>query len=549
MSPQDVQTPPQEMQETQRPKGPANLATVSRGTLGRASGKSPVWLLATKWLLLGVALVVFAIVVQKLISHGAWLGVVVAAFVAMCILVVYGTSRSVPLKYLLPGLVLLVGLQIWPIAYTVATAFTNYGDGHAISKQESIDSIIANSVREVPNAPRYRLSVAVKAGADPATGEAFYLLTEPSGKTLLGDKAGLSDLPAADVEKAGNGRITKAAGYQILTAIQVNARKDLREFAVPTREGAGIKSVGLAEAFQGRTLVSYDKATDTLLDSETQKTYVPRNARWVPQDGQGEAFSQGWKENVGFKNFGTVLTNETLRSGFLKIFAWNVVFAVFSVLSTFVLGMLLALLLNDARLRGRALYRSMLILPYALPIFVTALVWSSMFNQDYGLINKLLHLNIDWLGDPWAAKAAILITNLWLGFPYMFIVCTGALQSIPGDVLEAAKIDGASALRTMRSVIMPLLLVAVGPLLIASFAFNFNNFGLIFLLTGGGPFQDSNVSVGSSDLLITYAYRLAFSGVSPNYGLAATVSIFIFLIVGLMSYEGFRRTKSLEEVN
>jgi len=93
------------------------------------------------------------------------------------------------------------------------------------------------------------------------------------------------------------------------------------------------------------------------------------------------------------------------------------------------------------------------------------------------------------------------------------------------------------------------LLVAVGPLLINSFAFNFNNFGLIFLLTGGGPFQDSNVSVGSSDLLITYAYRLAFSGVSPNYGLAATVSIFIFLIVGLMSYEGFRRTKSLEEVN
>ena len=158
-------------------------------------------------------------------------------------------------------------------------------------------------------------------------------------------------------------------------------------------------------------------------------------------------------------------------------------------------------------------------------------------------------MNSDWLGDPWAAKAAILVTNLWLGFPYMFIVCTGALQSIPGDVLEAAKIDGASALRTMRSVIMPLLLVAVGPLLIASFAFNFNNFGLIFLMTGGGPFQDSNFSVGSTDLLITHAYRLAFSGVGPNYGLAATVSLFIFFIVGLMSYEGFRRTKSLEEVN
>jgi arabinogalactan oligomer/maltooligosaccharide transport system permease protein len=545
MSLKEIQDPP-----AVRPPGPAGAADGTKvTTVGRRSGRAPAWLMVTRWGLIGLTLVVLAIVVQKLVEQGAWIGVVIAAFVAMCVLVVYGTGRSVPLKYLLPGLALLVGLQIWPIAYTVATSFTNLGDGHLISKQESIDSIIANSVREVPDAPRYLLSVAVRSGADPATGETYYLLTDPSGKTFLGDKAGLSDLPAAEVEKAGNGRITKAAGYQILTAIQVNARKDLNEFAVPTTKGAGIKRVGLAEAFQGRANVSYDKASDTLRDNATSKTYVPLRASWVPKDGQGDAFPQGWKENVGFKNFSNVLTNDTLRSGFLKIFTWNVAFAVISVLSTFVLGMLLALLLNDPRLRGRALYRSMLILPYALPIFVTALVWSSMFNQDYGLINKLLHLDIDWLGDPWAAKAAILITNLWLGFPYMFIVCTGALQSIPGDVLEAAKIDGASAFRTMRSVIMPLLLVAVGPLLIASFAFNFNNFGLIFLLTGGGPFQDSNVSVGSSDLLITYAYRLAFSGVSPNYGLAATVSIFIFLIVGLMSYEGFRRTKSLEEVN
>ena len=139
-----------------------------------------------------------------------------------------------------------------------------------------------------------------------------------------------------------------------------------------------------------------------------------------------------------------------------------------------------------------------------------------MFNQDFGLINSYTGLNVDWLGNPWAAKAAILVTNLWLGFPYMFIVCTGALQSIPGDVREAARIDGASAFRMLRSIIMPLLLVAVGPLLIASFAFNFNNFTLIFLLTGGGPFDAGNTSIGSSDLLITYAYRLAFSGTHPE---------------------------------
>lgn len=540
---------PQDIQDTQRPEGPAGGTKTTTIIRGRAPGTSPAWLLVTKWLLIGLTLAGLGIVAQKLVAQGSWIAVVIAAFVAMCILVVYGTGRTVPLKYLLPGLVLLVGLQIWPIALTVATSFTNYGDGHLYSKQASIDSIIADSVHEVPNAPRYQLSVAVEQGSDPATGEPFYLLTDPAGTTFVGDRTSLRELPAADVEKADSGRITKAKGYQILTAIEVNHRTDLNEFSVPTKDGGGIKRVGLSEAFEGKADVSYDKASDTLTDGATHTTYIPRGALWVPKDGQGDAFPQGWKENVGLKNFSDVLTDQTLRAGFLKIFAWNFVFAVVSVASTFLLGMMLALLLNAARLRGKAFYRSLLILPYALPGFVTALVWSSMFNQDYGLINKILHLNIDWLGDPWAAKAAILITNLWLGFPYMFIVCTGALQSLPGDVLEASKIDGASAFRTMRSIIMPLLLVAVGPLLIASFAFNFNNFGLIFLLTGGGPFESGNTSIGSSDLLITYAYRLAFSGVNPNYGLAATVSIFIFFIVGLMSYEGFRRTRALEDVN
>jgi len=510
--------------------------------------KPAPWAVAVRWAVIVLVLALLTFVAVELTRDGAWLAVIGVAFVAMAVLAVYGTKGAVPMKYLFPGLIFLVALQIWPIAYTVQTSFTNYGDGHKISKQESIDSIIANSVREVQGAPRYKLSVAVKDGSDIATGDAVFLLTDPQGKTLVGDLTGLKNL-SDGVEKAPNGKITKAAGYQILSAIQVNARKDLNDFAVPTSDGGGIKRVGLSEAFEGKATVSYDKSSDTLTNSVTGQKYVPKDATWAPANGQGEAFSQGWKEGVGLDNYKDVLTDQTLRAGFLKIFIWNVAFALLSVASTFLLGMLLALLLNDPRLKGKAFYRSLLILPYALPLFVTALVWASMFNQDFGLINQITHLDIDWIGDPWAAKAAILITNLWLGFPYTFIVCTGALQSIPGDVLEAAKIDGASALRTMRSIIMPLLLVAVGPLLIASFAFNFNNFGLVYLLTKGGPFEADNSSIGSTDLLITYAYRLAFSGVRPDFGLAATVSVFIFAIVALMTYQGFRYTKALEEVN
>ena len=117
------------------------------------------------------------------------------------------------------------------------------------------------------------------------------------------------------------------------------------------------------------------------------------------------------------------------------------------------------------------------------------------------------------------------------------------------DVKEAATIDGATGFRVLRSIIMPLLLVAVGPLLLASFAFNFNNFALIFLLTKGGPFEDNHTSIGSTDLLITYAYRLAIEGTAPNYGYAAAVSVFIFIIVARLSLPGFRRPQALEEVN
>lgn len=394
------------------------------------------------------------------------------------------------------------------------------------------------------------MSVAVQQGADPVTGGLSLLLTGPDGATFVGTPKGLADLPADGVTKTSTGKITAAPGFTVLNARQVNARsKDLSALGVPTAGGGGIKPVGLSEAFVGKTTVVYDAAADTLTDTVTGTVYVPKNAFWTPRTGDGAAYATGWKENVGLKNFSTLLTNDTIRSGFLKIFVWNVVFAVVSVGSTFLLGMLLALLFDDVRLRGRRFYRSIIILPYAIPGFVTALLWRSMYNQDFGLVNSLTHLDVDWLGNPWAAKAAILVTNLWLGFPYMFLVCTGALQSIPGDVREAAKIDGASPARTLRSIIMPLLLVAVGPLLIASFAFNFNNFGLIFLLTKGGPFESTDTSIGSSDLLITYAFRLAFSGVNPNYGLASTVSIFIFVIVAIMSYSGFRRTKNLEEVN
>jgi arabinogalactan oligomer/maltooligosaccharide transport system permease protein len=203
---------------------------------------------------------------------------------------------------------------------------------------------------------------------------------------------------------------------------------------------------------------------------------------------------------------------------------------------------------NDERMFGRRWYRSLIIIPYAIPSFMTALVWRGMLNQQFGVINRWLGLNLPWLDGQWLPYFSILLVNTWLGFPYMFLVCTGALQSIPSDLTEAASVDGAGGFKAFRLITFPLLLVAVGPLLVASFAFNFNNFNIIYLLTEGRPPVPGS-DAGRTDILISYVYKIAFAGGGGvDYGFAAAVSLVIFLIVATISAFSFRATRSLEEM-
>jgi len=261
-----------------------------------------------------------------------------------------------------------------------------------------------------------------------------------------------------------------------------------------------------------------------------------------------ERLAQGWKVNVGFDNFTRVVTDRDISGPFLRTLIWNFAFAIGSTGGTFVLGMLVAVALHSKRVKGRNLYRVVLVLPYAMPAFAMLLVWRDMFNKDFGLINTFFGANVDWLGQPMTARIAVLLVQLWLGYPYMFLVTTGALQAIPGELSEASRIDGAGAWQSFRRIVLPLLMVALTPLLISSFAFNFNNFNAIYLTTEGGPFQPDNPANGATDLLITYTYRLAFGGSGAQYGYAAAISIFIFLIVGTISAIAFRRTRAQEEV-
>jgi arabinogalactan oligomer/maltooligosaccharide transport system permease protein len=179
---------------------------------------------------------------------------------------------------------------------------------------------------------------------------------------------------------------------------------------------------------------------------------------------------------------------------------------------------------------------------------MSILVWAGMFDAEYGAINAILNTDIAWFRDGNFAKFAVLLVNLWLGFPYFYLVSSGALQAIPSDLAEAASIDGAKPTQVFRLITLPLLLKILTPLLISSFAFNFNNFNLIYLLTGGGPRNDLDGEIaGATDILISYTYRIAFGTDIQNLGLASAISVVIFIIVAVISLYGIRKSKVLDE--
>ena len=238
----------------------------------------------------------------------------------------------------------------------------------------------------------------------------------------------------------------------------------------------------------------------------------------------------------------------------LPVFAWTLIFAASTVFINALAGLVLGILLNNKNLKFRGVYRTLLFLPWAIPTVISIPMWGALMNQQFGIVNRALGLlgsnPVPWLTDGLWIKIAILLVNLWLGFPYMMTATLAALATIPEDIYEAADIDGASAWQKTRSITLPLLRNAFTPILLSGFAFNFNNFNIIYMLTGGGPrFADAATNIGATDLLITVVYKTAFSGVGRDYGLASALSIVIFLIVATISAISFRQTKALEEID
>lgn len=248
---------------------------------------------------------------------------------------------------------------------------------------------------------------------------------------------------------------------------------------------------------------------------------------------------------VGLQNFVEILGDfHPLTPGnFYFTLLVTVLWTVLNVMLHVGIGLMLALVLNRPHMKLKKVYRVLLILPWAIPNYITALIWKGMFHKQFGAINAFLQWlgvePISWFNNFWTAFAANLMTNTWLGFPFMMVISLGALQAIPAELYEASEMDGATRWQQFRNITLPLLKPALFPAIILGTIWTFNMFNIIYLVSNGAPNR-------ATDILITQAYRFAFENF--NWGFAAAYSIIIFVI--LLTYGIFtnRATKASEGV-
>jgi len=254
---------------------------------------------------------------------------------------------------------------------------------------------------------------------------------------------------------------------------------------------------------------------------------------------------------IGLKSYFKVLTDNTMNLTllgfpvpdfwyfFVKTILWTGLNLVFHVS----IGVFLAIILSK-NLKGKSIFRILLILPWAVPQYITALTWRGMFNSEYGaislLIDKLFGLQIPWLTTEWGAFTACLITNIWLGFPFMMIVALGGLQSIPDSLYEAADIDGATWYHKLRNITIPLIKPVMIPAITLGVIWTFNNFNVVWLVSNGGEPSDT------THILVSWVYKSGFTYFRMGY--AAAFSMIIFGILLLFSWKFIQGTKATESV-
>jgi arabinogalactan oligomer/maltooligosaccharide transport system permease protein len=246
----------------------------------------------------------------------------------------------------------------------------------------------------------------------------------------------------------------------------------------------------------------------------------------------GETYTPASYQFIGLENYSDVFNQQTLY--FWPTFGQTVIWTIFNVIFHITIGLGLALLLNR-KIRFRAVYRVLLIIPWAIPSYISGFVWRFLYNGEYGFLNAFLNSigvqDVPWLSDPGWAMVAVIIANTWLAIPFNMVTLLGGLQSIPGELYEAAEVDGATAWQKFKGITLPMLRPVMLTITLLGVIWTFNSFNIIFLVSEGGPSR-------STEILSTWAWRLGFQ--QSQYGVAAAYSVIILLILLVFSYSYIR---------
>ena len=491
-----------------------------------APARSVKWL-AVALILLASAVGLYAVWLLYLLGQPLLAVLVLALVVAFAL--IFTQRRFYASRFIFPGIATILLFVAFPVVYTIYIGFTNYSFLNLLTYERAREVLLSRTV------------------IDAATERPFALVNESGqDQVFLPEGAGglLSDpfvLDGNPVEVAA--KPVDAAPVTLAMRDLLPLRENLGQVRVTIPDGKSLQLSGLRN-FAAITSEYEVQDDGRLVSTIDGSTLTPDQSVGFYRDEAGKTVPPGWAVNIGTANFSKVFGSAGIRAPLLGIFVWTLSFALLSVGLTFALGLLLAMILQWPHLRYKPLYRLLLILPYSVPAFISILIFKGLFNQNFGEINLILKAlfgaSPDWNTDPWLARTMIVIVNVWLGYPYMMLLSMGFLQSVPEDHKKAAALEGASPLRVFFTITLPQILPPFLPLLIASFAFNFNNLVLVLLLTRGLPDMIGTiVPAGHTDILASFTYRISFLDSGQQFGLSGAISLVIFVIVTVIAYANF----------
>jgi maltose/maltodextrin transport system permease protein len=514
-------------------------------TPGRVAGLVAGAALAVAWLFL----------VFNIYASGEWLWALGLLVLGAAGFAIYLSRAGVAWRYLFPGVAGMLLFVAFPLLYTMQIGFTNYSSNNLLSLERARAYLLEQTAPDEgrtlgytlhADGSEYRLVLAPLRDDAEGAGEEGNAVGGPDPATLVSPPLALrAAQPPEQTEMVPLARASFHLNAPLGLRELLAHRDVLMRLKLKLPDGRVLSYAGVRE-FGPVNPLWRANADGSLTQVESGEVYRPNmDAGFFEGTRSGARLQPGFKVNIGTGNYARMFGDPDFRGPFLAIFGWTMLFALLTVLFSLVIGMTLAVVLNWEALRFRTLYRTLLFLPYAVPGFISILVFKGLFNQNFGEINAILDalfgVKPAWFADPLLAKAMLLIVNTWLGYPYIMVLCSGLIKAIPADLYEASAIAGARPLTNFFRITAPLIVKPLMPLLIAAFAYNFNNFVLVALLTDGRPdFLNTKIPAGTTDILVSYTYRIAFKDSGQNFGLAAAISTMIFFMVALMSLANLR---------